>query len=202
MTTLELIPYGDAALLVTAVRGTAEDRWRTVHRLAGPVRRLAGVSDVVPAYDTLLVEFDCARTTFEQVAHGVRAARPTPDAAAPVTFHLPVVYDGPDLGQVATQLGIPAAEVVRLHTAATWTVRFRGAPAGAPMLDGSPFPGPVSRCPVPRVRVAPGSVAVAGRHCVIYPVASPGGWRLIGRTPVRLRELGHRPGDLLRFRGR
>jgi KipI family sensor histidine kinase inhibitor len=196
MTTVELAPYGDAALLVTAVGGTAEQRWRTVHRLADPVERLAGVSGVVPAYDTLLVEFDCVRTTFEQVAAGVRAARPMP-----VAFHLPVVYDGPDLADVAAELGVPAAEVVRLHTAATWTVRFRGAPAGAPMLDGSLFPHPVSRCPVPRVKVAPGSVAVAGRHSVIYPVASPGGWRLIGHTSVRLLALGHRPGDLMRFRG-
>lgn len=199
MSTLELAPYGDAAVLVRAVGGTAAERWRTVHRLADPVERLAGVLGVVPAYDTLLVEFDCVRTTFSQVAAGVRAARPVPGVAVPVTFLLPVVYDGPDLPEVAAELGVAVAEVVRLHTAATWTVRFRGAPAGAPMLDGSLFPGPVSRCPVPRVRVAPGSVAVSGRQSVIYPVASPGGWRLIGRTPVL--ELGHRPGDLLRFRG-
>lgn len=193
-------PYGDSAVLVTVTDGTAEQRWRAVHQLAGPVERLAGVSAVVPAYDTLLVEFDCVRTTFEEVTAGVRAARPDPDGIAPVTFHLPVVYDGPDLPGVAAELDVPVAEIVRLHTAAIWTVRFRGAPAGAPMLDGSLFPRPVSRCPAPRVRVRAGSVAVAGRHSVIYPVDSPGGWRLIGRTSVRLRELGHRPGDLLRFR--
>jgi len=203
-------PYGDSGLLVTARGGTAEQRWRTVHRLATAVRagRLPGVCDVVATYDCLLVEFDCARTTFEDVAAALPALRPVRGATAPATVRVPVIYGGehgPDLGDVAAQLGSTPEQVARWHAATAWTVRFRGAPAGAPMLDGPAFPSPVSRCPAPRVRVPGGSVAVAGRQSVIYPVPSPGGWRLIGRTPLRMVAIGrpprspYRPGDVIRF---
>jgi len=199
MIRLVIRPYGDSAVLAGATGGTAEQRWCGVHGLAAPAARLAGVSDVVATYDSLLVEFDCGTTTFEDVAAGVRAARPEPLAAAPVTFHLPAVYDGPDLDGVASRLGLPAVEVVRRHATTPWLVRFLGAPAGAPMLDGPAFPVPVNRRPRPRVRVPAGSVAVAGRQSVIYPVPSPGGWQLIGRTPVRVLSLALHPGDVIRF---
>ena len=207
MTGPAVVPYGDSALLVLASAGTAEQRWRTVQRLADALEadRHPGVSDIVATYDALLVEFDCARTTFEEVASALRAARPVSAVPAPATIRVPVRYGGehgPDLDDVAHQLGIAPAEVVRRHAATPWTVRFRGSPAGAPMLDGPAFPAPVARCPRPRVRVPPGSVAVAGHQSVIYPVPSPGGWRLIGRTPLGLADLAGlhcRPGDVMRF---
>jgi KipI family sensor histidine kinase inhibitor len=201
MTTVEIAPYGDSALLATASGGTTEQRWDLVRRLADAVRA-PGVVDVVATYDAVLLEFDCGRTTFEEVAAAVRAVRFPRSASASVAFRIPVCYGGehgPDLADVATQLGIPAADVIRLHAATPWTVRFRGSPAGAPMMDGSLFPTPITRRSQPRIRVPAGSVALAGHQSVIYPVASPGGWRIIGRTPLRLLELSYRPGDILRF---
>ncbi|KAA2261392.1 allophanate hydrolase subunit 1 [Solihabitans fulvus] len=202
--TLTVAPYGDSALLATVSGGSVEDRWLAVRRLADAVEAdgIPGVLDVVATYDALLVEFDCARTTHDEVAGALRDARGTAAVPTPTTYRIPVVYGGehgPDLPDVAAQLGLTERDVVRLHTETPWVVRFRGAPAGAPMMDGSRFPAPISRCPRPRTHVPAGSVAVSGRQAVIYPVRSPGGWRLIGRTPLRLLDLGYRPGDVFRF---
>jgi len=211
---LDITPYGDSALLVRAAPGSRERRWRTVQRLADAVQSDAvpGVRDLVATYDCLLVEFDCGRTDHDAVAGAVRRAATRVGDDGPVVpprrFRIPVLYGGehgPDLPEVADQLGLTADEVVRRHAGTEWVVRFLGAPVGAPMLDGSPFPSSVSRCPRPRTRVPAGSVAVAGAQAVIYPVASPGGWRLIGRTPLRLVDVArrphvpYRPGDRFQF---
>ncbi|NUT50604.1 MAG: allophanate hydrolase subunit 1 [Saccharothrix sp.] len=205
-------PYGDSALLVTAAGGGADDRWRTVQHLADLVEAQAppGVLDVVATYDTLLVEFDCAVTGHADVEaaiarwHGV----PPPRAGTTRLFTVPTCYGGgfgPDLARVAARLGVTEDEVVRLHTGVDWVVRFRGAPVGAPMMDGAPYTTSISRLAHPRPRVPAGSVALSGRQAVIYPVPSAGGWNLIGRTPARLVDLGerphvaYRPGDRIRF---
>jgi len=216
-TELTIGPYGDSALLVRAVSTGPADReacWRTVQDLADALTGAAGVADLVATYDSLLVEFDCATTDHDEVAALVRATGPAEAGTRPSTvFEVPVRYggeDGPDLAGVAEQLGISPAEVVERHGAAEWTVRFLGAPAGAPMLDGSApngsgLPGPVRRHPSPRARVPAGSVALSGVQGVIYPVAAPGGWQLIGRTPLRFVDptrwphVPYRPGDRFRF---
>ncbi|MCX5088017.1 allophanate hydrolase subunit 1 [Streptomyces sp. NBC_00365] len=206
---------GDSALVAKAVGLDAEAAWRLVHALADALDavRLPGVHDMVPTYDALLVEFDCAGTDHDTVrrvlAHeaarlGPHPARTTP----PRRFVVPVVYGGeygPDLPEVAAQLGLAESEVVAIHSRTDLTVRCLGAPAGAPMMDGPPFPVPVPRLASPRTRVDPGSVAVAGRQAVICPMPSPGGWPLLGRTPVRVLDphrdpiTAYQPGDTFRF---
>ncbi|MFF2512031.1 allophanate hydrolase subunit 1 [Streptomyces sp. NPDC058086] len=206
---------GDSALVAKAVGLDAEAAWRLVHALADALDtvRLTGVHDVVPTYDALLVEFDCAATDHDSVrrvlAHEAARLGPHPALTTPPRrFVVPVVYGGeygPDLPEVAAQLGLVEGEVVALHSGSDLTVRCLGAPAGAPMMDGPPFPGPVPRLPSPRTRVDPGSVAVASRQAVICPMPSPGGWPLLGRTPVRVLDLhrdpitAYQPGDTFRF---
>lgn len=206
---------GDAAVVVRALHGDAADRWRMVHVLADLVEQagLDGLHGVVPTYDSLLVEFDADRTDHKTVRRlldqALQEIRPGESPVArPRLFLVPVVYGGeygPDLDLVASQLGITARQVIELHTAVPLTVRCLGAPVGAPMMDGPAFPGPVPRLPSPRVSVPPGSVAVAGRQAVICPMRSPGGWPLLGRTPLRVLDPGadpltpYRPGDRLRF---
>ncbi|KPH97907.1 Allophanate hydrolase subunit 1 [Actinobacteria bacterium OK074] len=228
---IAILDCGDSAVVARAVTADAEHNWRLVHTLADAFDavRPDGVYGVVPAYDSLLVEFDCTGTDHGTVR---RALRETADRlgaggdrlgsdgdrlgaaqepAGPRTsrrFLVPVVYGGeygPDLPVVARQLGISEAEVVALHSGADLTVRCLGAPAGAPMTDGPPFPAPVPRLASPRTRVLPGSVAVAGRQAVICPLPSPGGWPLLGRTPLRVLDpdadpmTPYRPGDTFRF---
>ena len=206
---------GDSALTVKAVGADPEESWRLVHALADALDaiRLHGVREAVPTYDTLLVEFDCAHTDHGTVRavlrhEAARFAAAAPRPRAPRRFLVPVVYGGahgPDLPRVAAQLGLTESEVVDLHTGSDLTVRCLGAPAGAPMTDGPPFPAPVPRLASPRIRVEPGCVAVAGRQAVICPMPSPGGWPLLGRTPVRVLDLhsdpltAYLPGDTFRF---
>jgi KipI family sensor histidine kinase inhibitor len=206
---------GDSAVVVRTVSADAEQAWRVVHALADAIEaaRLDGVYGIVPTYDSLLVEFDCSGTDHDTVHRALRGAAerlagsPAP-RSAPRRFTVPVVYggeQGPDLPVVAGQLGLTEREVVALHTAQDLTVRCLGAPAGAPMMDGPAFPRPVPRLASPRISVPPGSIAVAGRQAVICPMRSPGGWPLLGRTPLRVLDLdaepltGYRPGDTFRF---
>lgn len=205
---------GDSAVVVKAVHGDANRRWQLVHTLADALddARLHGVHGLVPTYDSLLVEFNCADTEHQAVREALEDAL-TRLGGAPVErtsklFVVPVVYGGehgPDLPQVAEQLGLSEQQVVALHSGTLLTVRCLGAPVGAPMMDGPPFPEPVPRLVSPRTSVSPGSVAVAGRQAVICPMRSPGGWPLLGRTPLRVLDLDsdrltpYRPGDLFRF---
>ncbi len=99
---------------------------------------------------------------------------------------VPVTYDGPDLESVAGQVGLSVAEVIEIHSAATYTVRMMGFAPGFPYLDGLDPRLHLSRKESPRERIEPGSVAIGGSHAGIYSVASPGGWHLLGRTNVRL----------------
>ncbi|MFD9891048.1 allophanate hydrolase subunit 1 [Amycolatopsis sp. NPDC059027] len=208
---LDIKPYGDSALLVRPGEGSA---WHTVQSLADALDAsgVTGLCDLVATYDSLLVAFDCVRTGHHELANRIRCLADTlenPDVPRVFQrFEIPVGYGGehgPDLADVAGELGLSEDEVARLHSGAEWVVRFLGAPAGAPMLDGSPFPGRVSRRSRPRTTVPAGSVAVSGTQAVIYPVVSPGGWRLIGRTPLRLVDPArdpmtpYRPGDRFRF---
>lgn len=210
-TAYEVVEYGDAGLLVTFGQPEPGARWEAAQALQSALleHRADGVVDVVASYETAFVSFDPARTDHatmvELVARvsGRRAGR-----RSPRLFRVPAVYGGhrgPDLPVVADELGLDPDGVVDLHTSSPWTVRFRGSPAAAPMMDGPPMPASISRNPVPRTHLPPGSVAVSGQQCLIYPVVSPGGWRLIGQTPVQLLDLGldelvpYRPGDRLQF---
>ena len=207
----EVVAYGDAGLLVTYRHPDREERWLAAQALQAALlaHRRDGVVDVVAGFETAFVSFDPGRTDHRAVISLVTAyagRRPTLEPSR--LFRVPAAYGGergPDLPVVAGLLGLGPDEVIDLHTASPWTVRFRGSPACAPMMDGPTLPAGISRNPTPRTHQRPGSVAVSGQQCLIYPVVSPGGWRLIGQTPVRLLDLtrpelvAYRPGDRLQF---
>jgi KipI family sensor histidine kinase inhibitor len=175
---------------------------------AAPLR---GQRDLVPAYASLLIHFEPLVTTPEAVDEAVRRALADVAATRPPRrrpIHIPVHYgdeDGPDLLAVATGVGLTPEEVVRRHAAAEYQVYFLGFLAGFPYLGGLPAELAVPRLDSPRARIPAGSVGIAGQQTGIYPVASPGGWRLIGRTPLRLFDPARdppallRPGDRVRF---
>ncbi|UKA58606.1 5-oxoprolinase subunit B family protein [Arthrobacter sp. FW306-2-2C-D06B] len=212
----EIYESGDSALRVVALAEASEDNWLTVHRLADWLESCGaeGLHGAVPTYDSVLVEFDSVLVSARQVRAFVKLGllemgRSAGTAAAPREFDVPVVYGGeygPDLEKVAEQQGISIGEVIRLHTEKTYTVRCLGAPAGSPMMDGPAFPKPVPRLKDPRLSVPAGAVAVAGRQAVIAPAVAPGGWCVIGQTPLTVLNIRreplvpYKPGDILRFR--
>jgi inhibitor of KinA len=166
-----------------------------VRRLARAVRsRLAGEAlEVVPSYRSLLVVFDPLRVTRARLELGVRALLDAPDDHPDEPpgrlVEIPVCYGGehgPDLAAVAAGAGLAVEEAVALHASAEYLVHMLGFSPGFPYLGGLPTRLATPRLPSPRVRVPAGSVGIAGDQTGIYPVASPGGWRLVGRTPRRL----------------
>ena len=212
----EIYESGDSALRVVAISGTSDDNWLTVHRLADWLEDCGaeGLRAAVPTYDSVLVEFDPVMVTAGQMRAFVRLglgelARAAGSTAAPRELDVPVVYGGefgPDLEKVAEHQGISTEDVIRLHIEKTYTIRCLGAPAGSPMMDGPAFPKPVPRLKDPRLSVPAGAVSVAGRQAVIAPAVAPGGWCVIGQTPLSVLNIRreplvpYTPGDVLRFR--
>jgi KipI family sensor histidine kinase inhibitor len=214
-TALEIYESGDAALRVVAQSGDAEADWATVHSLAGwlATAGVEGLHGAVPTYDSVLVEFDPYLTSARQVRAfvllGMRQLDFTGSAVRePRRFEVPVVYGGefgPDLERVAEHQGLDVEDIIARHTAKTYVIRCLGAPAGSPMMDGPDFPVPVPRLKDPRLSVPAGAVSVAGRQAVIAPAVAPGGWCVIGQTPLSVLDVSREPlvpyvpGDQLRF---
>lgn len=185
-----------------------------VHQLAGALRdRLAGEGvEVVPSYRSLLLVHDplsTSRATLVERIRSIAAEVATIPVAGPArVVRIPTRYGGergPDLDEVARLAGLSPGEVVRRHAAPTYLVHFLGFTPGFPYLGGLDPSLATPRLATPRTRVPPGSVAIGGAQTGIYSVESPGGWRILGRTPLRLFDArGPRPfllspGDGLRF---
>jgi KipI family sensor histidine kinase inhibitor len=171
--------------------------------------------DAVPAYASLAVFFDCGRIDDADphafVATALRAILQEPETAGvatPRVVEIPVCYDlemAPDLVEAANELGIGPDELIHRHSAANYTVAMIGFAPGFPYLLGLPDSLALPRLATPRTRVPAGSVAIGGNQTGIYPRESPGGWRLLGRTPLVLFDAARAspallaPGDRVRF---
>jgi len=205
-----VLPYGDAGLLVEFGGDDREARWRSARDLGARLRSEPplGVVDAVASFTSVFIGFDPLVTDAAAVALALRSDDVAGEAPESRIFTLPVLYGGdagPDLDQVADELGLSADELIALHTAEPWTVRLVGSPAGAPLMEGPPLPASLARLANPRTRVQPGSVGLSGMQSIIYNAPSPGGWKLIGRTPLRLFDVTtpphvrYRPGDRMQF---
>lgn len=206
---------GPAAIRVSGQSGSRARDWSIVHQLARQLaeRGVPGLTGTIPTYESVLVEFDPLLMTAPAAAAHIRDALEgiDPDGAVvedPQLFIVPVLYGGargPDLDDVAEAAGVDTHEVIRLHLDPDYIVRCLGAPGGSPMLDGPAFPAPIPRLRSPRAHVPAGVVSVAGRQATIAPAASPGGWCVIGQTPLAILDPGreplvpYRPGDRIRF---
>ena len=189
--TVRLLPCGRRAVLVECddVLGYQT----AVSRLG-----LAGVEELVPAARTLLVRFDPSVTDADRLGALLRQVSPVDSAASEAgEVVIPVVYDGEDLDDVAEETGIGVSEVIARHTAGTYVSAFCGFAPGFAYLSGSDPLLHVSRRSSPRTRIPPGSVAIAGEYSAVYPSASPGGWRLLGRTDVPVWDVERDPPNLL-----
>jgi KipI family sensor histidine kinase inhibitor len=188
-------PAGDRAVLVELDDNTE------ACALAHAARRdLAGVAeDVVGGHRTVLVSWAPGRErpSVDWPALLARGSGAGADVRA-AAVALPVVYDGPDLADVAALAGCSTEEVARRHCAAAYTVAFVGfAPGFAYLVGGDPTLA-VARRAEPRPSVPAGSVALGGPYTAAYPRPSPGGWQLIGRTPATLFDERRDPPALLR----
>ncbi|HET6560861.1 MAG TPA: allophanate hydrolase subunit 1 [Marmoricola sp.] len=171
-----------------------------VHALAAALRaaRLEGVTDLVPALDTLLIVLDPEQARPAEVEQRLEGLPVGAFAAGDTrTVEIPVRYDGEDLAWVAEHCGLTRREVVEAHTGRPWRVAFCGfAPGFSYLVDGDPRLN-VPRRGESRVAVPPGSVAVAGEFSAVYPRRSPGGWQLLGNTDVPMWDTHADPPALL-----
>ncbi|SEG42194.1 sensor histidine kinase inhibitor, KipI family [Nonomuraea solani] len=173
------------------------------HRLDAALRakRPEGVVEIVPGPDTVLVVapgVDRARLRARLEAFVAEERGKSGGAAEGPVVTIPVVYDGADLDSVAELAGIPAGEVVARHTGRELVVGWLGFAPGFAYLTGLDPLLETPRLDRPRTSVPAGSVAVAGPYSAVYPAASPGGWRLIGRTSVRVWDVAADPPSLFR----
>lgn len=206
-------PYGDSAVLVRRDCPDGDIRWASMQYLSNALREsdVPGIQGIVATFDTMLIEFDPLATDAQALESALRRELPDHEPVIETgrVVDIPLLYGGefgPDLPAVAEELGLSQDEVIEQHAATNWRVAFNGAPAGTPLHDGSPFARSIRRMPQPRLRIPAGTVALSGHQGTIYTVQAPGGWRLIGRTPLHIVNPGRdnfvaiQPGDVLRFR--
>ena len=202
-----VLPLGESAW--TIVLGDRVDRelHQRVLALARSIEAagLPGVSELVPAYATLTVFCESAARAEEVRAGllpvlgkmGPDAELRAPGSDVPL-ITIPVRYDGPDLDEVAERTGLTRDEVIRRHSGREYEVFLLGFAPGWAYLGELDPALQLPRRDAPRIRVPAGSVAIAGAQTGVYPIATPGGWHLLGTTTVAMFDRERNPPSLLR----
>jgi len=206
-----LRPLADSGVLIEFERRLDAEINARARAVAARLAAVPGVVETVPALCSTLIVFDPLTTDVPRLLEAAEAAALSARPASPGSsrrFEVPVVYGGaagPDLEEVAAHCRLTPSQVIAEHAGAEYTVYMLGFTPGYPYLGVLPEALRLRRLDTPRLRVPAGSVAIAGALTGIYPMDSPGGWRLIGRTPLALYDprAAHpvllRPGDRVRF---
>jgi KipI family sensor histidine kinase inhibitor len=195
---MKVLPFGPSALLAEY------DSLAEVMAVDDALRNsdLAGIDEVIPAARTVLV-------TYSRVDRAALEKLLVPGASAPRTegpiVEIPVIYDGPDLDEVAEATGLSIEEVIETHSGVIYSAAFLGFTPGWAYLVDLPQSLQLPRRSTPRTAVAAGSVAIANEFTGVYPTLSPGGWHLLGHTPVTMFDVAREKpalvmaGDRVRF---
>ncbi|MCH4171688.1 MAG: 5-oxoprolinase subunit PxpB [Lactobacillus sp.] len=174
-------------------------------------QKIAGVTAIIPAYHTLTVNFVASLVTYGQLTQVLDRLigdfDPQQAAANSRVLAIPVCYDpefGPDLAAVAAYGHLSVGDLIQMHTQTKYFIYMMGFLPGFAYMGTVPKQIAMPRLDKPRARLEPGSVGIAGAQTGMYPVASPGGWRLLGRTPLQLfnaqhPQLRYQAGDYIQF---
>lgn len=187
-------PASDQSLLVYLGERVSLETHERVAKLLHLLESepIAGVRNLHPAYCSLLVKFDALKldhARLEAILREYLERLPRLALPGPREVQIPVCYGGrfgEDLDAVASLLGISASRIIELHAAVTYRVYFLGFVPGFAYLGELPQELVTPRLASPRRSVPAGSVGIAGNHTGVYPIVTPGGWRLIGRTPLAM----------------
>ena len=210
-----LLPLGDSAMTIVAGEGINAAATESVDRLMRMLAslRIAGVTDIVPSYASVVIHYDPLTITWDdlkdRVLLGADSAEGSAGEASSSRSHaIPVQYDGEDLEEIARLTSMSVAEVIEVHSGREYRVNVIG------FVPGFAYLGPlddrlvIPRREVPRKRVPAGSVAIAEAQTGIYPSSTPGGWHLLGTTTIQTFDTAHSPpalfsvGDTVRFEAR
>jgi KipI family sensor histidine kinase inhibitor len=203
---------GDSAVTIRVGDRVDATLAKRVRSLATRIREshVQAIQEVVVGYAALTVWYDSLRTDYAQVADALESILAdstvhTPSTSAPREHRIPVRYDGPDLQDVAQRTGLSVADVVARHSDRWYEVYLIGFVPGWAYLGDLDPALVLPRRSSPRTRVPAGSVAIAGAQTGVYPLTTPGGWHLLGRTSVVLFDPSRdppallAPGDRVRF---
>ncbi len=197
---------GDKALFIEFGNAITPELSRQVRcvQLVIQKAKIPGVIETVPTYRSLLIYYDPLQTSPQELRDRLETlTQRTEDSGfpKPTVTEIPTVYDneyGPDLEFVAQHNGLTPEEVIRIHTGTTYPIYMLGFIPGFAYLGGVSSKIATPRLETPRISVPAGSVGIAGNQTGIYPAESPAGWRLIGRTPIKLFDPSKEPPALLR----
>lgn len=190
----EILPSGDSSILVRFGEQISESINRKVITFQNnlEMKNIHGVIETIPAYASLLIIYNPLIVSYKDIFHQIGKILKEPATEKAVksrTITVPVCYDtslGLDLQEVSEHTGLSIDEIIKIHTASTYYVFMLG------FVPGFPYLGEIDEriaCPrkaSPRQVVPEGSVGLAGRQTGIYPIESPGGWQIIGRTPLKI----------------
>lgn len=198
-------PLGDSAVTIAFGTERSATLLKRIHAAARSLdaAKLPHVEDVVPAYLALTVFYDALHTTYAEIAKKLvdacdRPSRVVGESAAPRDHLIPVHYDGMDLDSVAGATGLSVSQVIERHSGREYTVDLLGFVPGFAYLSELDASLQIPRRAEPRPRVPAGSVAIAGPQTAVYPLDTPGGWHIIGRTSIAMFDPAREPAALLR----
>jgi inhibitor of KinA len=187
-------PAGDLSILVKVGNEINEEINEKVTGLSKLVEEMAdvGFEEVIPGYNSLLISYNPLKISYDKALSILqKLEKKVENERLPLSrkIEIPVLYGGewgPDLEDVAKHNGLRVEEVISIHSSTEYLVYFIGFTPGFPFLGGMSRKIATPRLPRPRVSIPAGSVGIANNQTGMYPVSSPGGWRLIGRTPLQL----------------
>ena len=204
---------GDSALLVefgNEIAPAINEKVRAMF-LAVEGMEESGILALTPTYRSLLIQYDPVRISYAALLEKLQALEGSLASSAlpkPNVLEIPTLYggeEGPDLEFVSEHSGLSREEVIRIHSSEEYLIYMLGFAPGFPYLGGMDPRLATPRLKAPRQKIEAGSVGIAGQQTGIYPIASPGGWQLIGRTPIKLydpkreKPILYGTGDYLKF---
>lgn len=200
-------PLGDQAIVIQLGDKISESIQRHITSICNFLEEYSfeGFTEYVPAFTTVTIFYDPLVTdygTVEPLMEEMLEAISEEDSeVAPVTIEIPVLYggpQGPDLSFVTAHAGFTEEEVIAIHTSAEYLVYMIGFAPGFPYLGGLDERIATPRKETPRVSIPAGAVGIAGAQTGIYPIETPGGWQIIGQTPLKLFDVTRHPPALLK----
>lgn len=199
------LPAGDKALVVEFGNAISPDINRRVRNLTLAVEGadISGVFDLMPTYRSVMIHYNPLEVSASELQSTLEELSENLDeevSEKPQVVHIPVLYGGdygPDIEFVAENAGLTPHEVIEIHANTDYLVYAMGFSPGFPYLGGLSEKLTTPRLQSPRLEIPAGSVGIAETQTGVYPVASPGGWQLIGRTPVNMFDIRKDPPTLL-----